>query len=923
MNNYIVCDLETTGLDAQKDKIIEIAMIKVKDYQIVETYQTLINPGIKLPLRITRLTGITDLELEASPTINEVLPDIISFIDEIPMVGHNVEFDRSFLTCSIGHLPFSAYLDTYELTKILFPHLSDYSLSGLASQLNFNHQPCHRAMDDTIATVELLSALFARAGKLDSTVLKHLIVLLRAGNSPWFEVLEKLPANVTENDEPLFENHLAININPEVKRDSQIELPDRNIEYYLGKEGQLAKKLPNYKLRPGQVKMAKIITETLKEKKVCFIEAWTGTGKTIAYLLPTLLWAIKTKQQAVISTNTINLQEQIRHQDIPLLQNMLNIDTGFAFLKGRQNYLCLRRFFNIISSISINTYDPSAIIFFSRILIWLQDTKNGDKSELNVTGPENYYWLRVCSDAELCFGNSCTWQSSCFISRARQQAEISPVVITNHSLLFSDLVADVKILPSYNALVIDEAHHLEEAANIYLGKKISFIELNHWLLSVSKYFQNAYTKLLNFNNNELKKLLLAAYNAIKELQSAIKTFVQHFIGTSTEHFGHKTGIGITKVRLSQDSEIVQTTQADYFNLIFHLKSLKSQIKAIIDVFGFQPSPDQMLESFNHADLRIMLDKINTFQEDFSLIWESTPDNYVCWAEISEGSIHPEMNCIFYATPIEIGDLLNEKLFKKAKGIVFTSATLSVNQKFDHLIKQWGLESLPPNQLETVIVNSPFNFDQQCFLSVIENLPQYNAEEKLYTEAIAKAIYSLTERLGGRTLVLFTSHSMLKAIYNRTKPLFDHAGICLLGHKIDGGRTKLVREFKKGENNVLFGASSFWEGLDIPGNSLAQVIIVKLPFSPPNEPIMQAKMERLNQPEFNSFYELSLPRAVIRFKQGFGRLIRSEGDRGLVVVLDGRITSKKYGKVFLNSLPIKSYLSGELDAVIKKISGWLI
>lgn len=918
MNNYIVCDLETSGLDPQKDKIIEIAMIKVQNYNVVDTYQTLINPGIKLPFRITQLTGISDSTLEDSPIINEVLPDIINFIDQIPMVGHNVEFDRSFLANLMGQLPFSTYLDTCELTKILFPHFNDYSLSGLAEQLNFKHLPSHRAMDDTIATVELLSALLEQADKLNSSVLKQLIVLLRAGNSPWSEILAELPGG-TENDGPLFESHYDINIISELKTDRNVQLPDSNIEYYLGQEGQLSKQLTNYRLRTGQVEMAHVVETALEEKKVCFIEAGTGTGKTIAYLLPTLLWALKTKQQAVISTNTINLQEQIRHQDIPLLQNMLDLDFGFVFLKGRQNYLCLRRFFNIISSISLD--DPNAFIFYSRVLIWLQDTKNGDKSELNVTGPQNYYWLRICSAAEACTGNSCRWQSSCFISRARQQADNSPVVITNHSLLFSDLVADVKILPPYHALIIDEAHHLEEAANIFLGKKISFLEFNQWLMLTSSYFQKLNTTVSN-GDTKLKELNLEICNAIKELQTATKTFVQHFIGKSTEHLGQRAGFGFMKFRLRQDSEIVQTNQADYLNLIFYLKNLKSRFQALVNEFNSQHSLGRLPEIFKRADLRLAQDRINTYLEDFSLVWENTPDNHVCWVEISGGTSYSEMNCVFYATPIDIGYLLNEKLFNKAKGIVFTSATLSVNKKFDHLIKQWGLESLPPSQLETVIVNSPFDFDQQCSLSIIENLPQYNREENQYTEAIAKAVFSLTERLGGRTLVLFTSHAMLKAIYGRTKPLFDNAGICLLGHKIDGGRTRLVREFKKVENTVLFGASSFWEGLDIPGSSLSQVIIVKLPFSPPNEPILQAKMEKMNQPGFNGFYELSLPRAVIRFKQGFGRLIRSEEDKGLVVVLDGRITSKKYGKVFLNSLPIKSYLLGDLDMVIKQLPVWL-
>lgn len=925
---FIACDLETTGLDPAKDRIIEIALVKVIDGQIKETFSTLVNPECKIPLKIKRLTGITDEQLADSPTLEQVTAEVRRFIEPSPILGHNIAFDHSFLAAKLGYLPFTQFIDTLELGRIIMPGLPGHSLSNLVQALQLEQKPQHRALDDALAATELFFKLLDKAADLDIDILLQLLPLLQQGQSPLahsFETIIKNKIHIMPSEkiskltgipikEPINNEHAAGEVAPDLhaKREYQIN-------YLLGPQSPLELLMANYQFRSEQVKMAETVAQTLKEQKILLVEAGTGTGKSIAYMLPVLLWAIQYNERAVIATNTINLQEQIWHKDIPLLKNLLDIPFEAALLKGRSNYICLRRFINLISHSSTLTLNEAMLL--ARILIWLQHTDSGDKTELNLYGPDDETWLQLCSDSETCLGNACRWCNRyCFVTRARRNAENAHLVIINHSLLFADMVTEINIVPPHSALVIDEGHNIEETATKYLGKKVSRAQVMQWLYIAGKNIKKLNELAPPQDGHRWLEAISQAEAARLKLQENAKSFFYLFIQTIYKSYSPQGNYQIS-VRLHQETSQLEEIEADYQNMLYEMRHFVAKLKTLVDWLEIWAVTNNAWED-KLQDITININAGNTFLADLDFILKSQEENYVCWVEAPNPSAleKESYQCILHATPIDISAILHEQLFNQPKTIVLTSATLTVNKKFDHFMQQCGLDRLPDCAIQQMIAESPFNYDQQCLLCIVKDFPNFNeCSANIYLETLINTIYKLAVATEGRTLVLFTSHKLLRETYFKIKSLLDEADICVLGQSIDGGRTKIVNEFQQHKRSVLFGAFSFWEGIDLPGDVLVNVIIVKLPFAPPNDPVLEARSEKMATLGQNSFYRLSLPNAVIRFKQGFGRLIRSEQDRGAVVVLDKRIIEKRYGQIFLNSLPIKSHMRGSIDDIRKKLT----
>ncbi|WP_347491010.1 ATP-dependent DNA helicase DinG [Desulfoscipio sp. XC116] len=927
--NFIACDLETTGFDPANDKIIEIALVKVIDGKIIDTFNTLVNPECKIPLKIKRLTGITDEQLAAAPTMQQVTPEVLGFIEQCPLVGHNIDFDHSFLSAQLGNLPFTECIDTLEMARLILPGVSSYSLSNLVQHLQLEQKPLHRALDDALAAAGLLFALLEKAAALNLDVLLQLLPLLQHSHSPLAHIFDSIikskikimPSEKISRSIPIKEpiniEHDTTEASSDINRQTQHQL-----DYLLGPQSPLEQLMPNYQFRGEQVKMAQAVAQTLEEQKILLVEAGTGTGKSIAYMLPSLLWAVQNNQRAVIATNTINLQEQIWHKDIPLLKSLLNLPFQAALLKGRSNYICLRRFINLITHAA--TITPGEAMLAARILVWLQHTESGDKSELNLFGPDNETWMQLCSESDTCLGNACRWcHRYCFVTRARRHAENAHLVIINHSLLFADIVAEINILPHHSALVIDEAHNIEETAAKHMGRKVSRTQILQWLSITSKNIK----KLTELAPPQDGHRWLSAIGKIEEarhkLQESINTFFHLFIQTIHKYNHHQRYYQI-KVRLHKKTVLLEEIEAEYQNMLYQMRDFIAKLKALADWLEIWTVTNNAWED-KLQDITISITSGKDRLADLEFILKSPGEDYVCWVEAPNPTALGKgvYQCTLHATPIDISAILHEQLFNKPKTIVLTSATLAVNNKFDHFMKQCGLDRLPDNTLNQIIAQSPFDYSQQCLLCIAKNFPGVNEiSTGDYLEKLIGTIYELSVAAGGRTLVLFTSHKLLREVYHRIKPLLDEADICVLGQGIDGGRTKLVNEFYQNKRNVLFGAFSFWEGVDIPGDALVNVIIVKLPFAPPDDPVLEARNEKMAALGQNSFYGLSLPNAVIRFKQGFGRLIRSEQDRGVVVVLDKRIIEKKYGQIFLNSLPLKSHLRGNINEIRQKLTAWL-
>ncbi len=921
---YIGLDLETTGTDPQKDKIIEVGLAKLVDGEITETFHSLVNPGVKLPLKIKRLTGLDDQMLQDAPRITELIPKIVSFIGHYPIIGHNVNFDVSFLLNADSelekHLHLNVLYDTLDLAQIVLPNAANHRLNTLCAVCGIELSTYHRALSDAIASAQLAVALIRRLQSFEMPLLGNLLNLLMMAKSPWYDVLARSVTKEFADRKignktglrPLPEQRESV---PKIKiaaKEQLQQISEEELNGFFGKDGLLSQAIERYEYRPQQLEMAFAVAAVINEGGYLLAEAGTGTGKSIAYLLPAVIWAQHNRQRVVISTHTINLQEQLWNKDIPLLQSLPGMDFTAALVKGRNNYICLRRWQAALDNPNISSREA---VFYARILVWLTVTETGDRNELNCSWHDLDLWNNLCAESDSCLGRGCGYFSSyCFVNRVKRQAEQANVIIANHSLVFSDISAENRVLPPYNVLVMDEAHHLEDTATEYLGTHFNRRMLLRWLSRVAK-LTNKINMLKPLDDRELwddtVKNIKELQLKVREAAEAFFTLLENYLERNATAFENKR----STARLALGS--LNDAQPEIENLVGRINNLSGKLQLIAEKIASQ-SFDR--ESEAARELMLTAEAGYSLATDISFICACDNSNTVYWLEREQGD-KGYSDVSLHAVPVEVGPLLYLLLYQNKESIIFTSATLTVNGSFNHFIERSGLKLVKPEQLKTLLVDSPFCYDEQTMLSIINDLPEPQTGGEEYFNALAEVIADIVSITQGQTLVLFTAHNTLREVYFRLKPVLEEQDILLLGHDIDGNRTRLLEEFKENKRSVLFGASSFWEGVDIPGQSLSCVILVKLPFSPPNVPIVEARVEALEKANKNGFVNFSLPDAVIRFKQGFGRLIRTKYDRGIVVVLDKRIINKRYGRSFLCSLPVNTHLRGEKQVILNKIKRW--
>jgi len=929
---YVVCDLETTGLNPENDEIIEIGLVRLEMGNIAGTFHSLVRPGRPLPVKIKRLTGLDDQKLCSSPTIDLVLPEAINFIGGSPVVGHNVSFDAGFLSAALGRFLPNLLYDTRELARLVLPGAFSYRLGSLCASLGIDMPVQHRALDDAVATARLFLVLMERLKEFDLNILIQLNDFLSKASSNWLPVVSNLVKEKLSRfpDQKLPFYPFQVMEEPEFGKSrgapgtngdgTGVELEQEKVLTFIREE--ISSCLPGYERRPQQETMAVEVTGALNKGKYLLAEAGTGVGKSMAYLIPAVLWSLLKRQRVMVATHTISLQEQLWVKDVPLLQQLLKQPFRVALVKGRQNYLCLRRWFGMTGG----DFTPEEAALFARILTWLTVTRTGDRSELNLAGQENELWYMVCADTDSCLGSRCRWfQRACFVIRARREAEEADLIITNHSLLFSDLRVENRVLPAYGPLIIDEAHHLEDSATLHLGCQVSRGTFNRWFGMVGKNLVKLAEivppagDLLRWKNTmaEVKEAMALTTEACRTFFTMLTEILIRTNPDNGEGYP-KITFRLNPLLLSRISE--WAVLSDYYaglvsdadNLIGALRKLKELLElwAISEESWAGPAFDLM--QVIKTGLQVI--------EDLGFIFNCRDDGYVYWVET--GSLQQESTALL-AAPVAVGDLLYEQLFKNKECIIFTSATLTINGSFEYYLERTGLNRLSPEKLVPVRLDSPFSYEKQALLCIARDLPLPGAvPDEEYLDLLAAALRDLIGAVRGKTMVLFTSHRTLREVYGRLKPALEEMDICLLGHNIDGGRSRLLEEFRTTDKAILFGAASFWEGVDIPGEALQCVIMVKLPFGSPVIPVVEARLEELARQDRDGFFSLSLPEAVIRFKQGFGRLIRSRQDRGVVVVLDRRIVGKKYGRHFLNSLPLRSHVRGDTGMISRKVAEWL-
>lgn len=628
--------------------------------------------------------------------------------------------------------------------------------------------------------------------------------------------------------------------------------------------GLLAKSIPNYEHRQEQIAMAERIEQAILKGEQLVVEAGTGVGKSIAYLTPLLLWALDKKKRVVVSTYTKTLQYQLLEKDLPAIKHALGLEFKAELCLGQQNYLCLRRFDQTIMKGLF--LDPRAAKQSTKLANWIKVTDAGIKSELEFAIIDEL-WESVCRFSDLCSGKNCPKYTVCFYWKARRAWFAAQILIVNHHLYFANLMNKEMLFPKYDALVFDEAHNLEDVATDFLGITLSSIGTNYLLSAI--YNPRTNRGLLN----RLSKIDEIKYTEIRQTiadaQIAADTFFTSWV--------IKLGQPPLKQRITKPYLVLDTLQDPMKLLGFQLRQIAKDTENIDEKIELEAYAVRCQEIAGSAELYLA---------------QPHPDDNVYWVELESRGRRINVTC--RSAPIHLGSEMQEKVWNRISPIIFTSATLATDRSFIYFRDRLGLDTAAE-----LLLDSPFDYANNVLLYTNRSRIDPGLNPDRYVQEAVQQIKEILLATQGKAFVLFTSYKMMDIAYDLLAPQLPHLNIMRQG---DAGRERLLKEFKKDIHSVLFATSTFWQGVDVPGEALQCVIIARLPFDVPDEPVIEARINRLREEGQNPFYAFQVPQAIIMFKQGFGRLIRNKTDIGVVAILDPRLLTKSYGRLFLNSLP---------------------
>ncbi len=930
MTIIVSLDIETTGLDENREAIIEIAAVKFNGRRIEDEFSTLINPGKPIPDFITGLTGIDNAMVRQAPRLRDIAHELTAFVGDAPILGHNVKFDIGFLRRA-GLFEFQQTLDTYELASVLMPTASRYNLGSLGQQLNIPLPATHRALDDARVTQAAYVRLFEMASELPVETLTEIVQLgdfvdwdagwvfqqalqIRSKQGP-----QARRVKTASFSGPIFDSAKRESSTPIQKTEEPTPIDPEEIASVLEYGGPFSKYFESYEHRPEQVEMLKAVANALSTGNHLIVEAGTGVGKSFAYLVPAAYFATQNNTRIVVSTNTINLQDQLIKKDLPNLKAALNLDVRTAVMKGRSNYLCPRRLDFMRSH---GPKDATEMRVLAKILVWMIENTSGDRNEINLTGPtERDAWMRLSAEDDNCTTETCMGRmgGTCPFQRAKQAAQSSHILVVNHALLLSDVASGSKVLPEYDYVIVDEAHHMESAITGALSFRLTQNDIERMMKELGGSSAGLLGRILTDLHNSLRpsdfgllqqKIKHATDQAFRVEQLARQFFnvLSDFIAIQRE--GQPQSNYSWQMRIQPATRTLPGWDAveDMWGqtgetLALLVKSLEELYKNLGELAaeGHDSVEDIM------GNMSSVIRRMTEAEAAASGLMHKPSNELIYWVEVNPRGERLSLN----AAPLRVGPLVQKHLWYEKASVIMASATMTTHGEFQYI-----RNTLSAEDVDTVALGSPFDYESSTLLYVANDIPEPNVHG--YQQVLDKTIIATAKATGGRMLVLFTSYAALKKTAQAITGPLAREDIFVYEQGEGASPNALLESFKSTERAVLLGTRSFWEGVDVPGDSLSVVLITKLPFDVPSDPIIAARSELYE----DSFHEYYLPESILKFRQGFGRLIRTASDRGIVAILDRRVLTKQYGRLFLESLPPCTARQGVAAGLAKMAGQWL-
>ena len=917
---YVALDLELTGLKPGRDEIIEVGIVRCTPEKVLERWSSLVRPRQLPPLRVQRMTGITPAMLADAPSFAEVEGEMRRLLEGAALIGHNIAFDEEFLA-AVGIRTERPSVDTLPLAQIINPAAPSHRLADLCKQYQIDVGGFHRAEADAEASRQLLLRLGDEFQKLpDSARVRLASLCMSAGMlwAPGVTILDwsrqadrsvvapagRLPRSLPQavrsltrrpqtmpavESNPLPPHYASDPIAIAMPRGSLMELTER--VFIAAEELGLER-------RDEQIAMARDVAQALQRGDTAIVEAGTGTGKSLAYLIPAALWALKTGARVVVSTHTINLQHQLLEHEIAMARRLIARIVpaaealNAAVVKGRGNYLCRR---NLLEEREAVVAVDDALLL-ARATVWEAITETGDREELRLPAHEFSRWKRLSAEQTFCMSDGCDFvaDGTCFVSRMRGRADESHLIVVNHALLLTDLVYGTAALPPAPAVIVDEAHALEAVATNVLSLTMDESWLNETLERVwsegrggSGVAQRAEAVVAN-EARQLRRRVQAIGEATRPLFAEMRQFARLH---SQDSWGGNDRVTLTdvvretpdwsKIRQLWESTARALGEAHNALEVLH-QACQEQLADAGDMASQRELTTLTIEA------RQLANDLNERIVSLRQTVEEHAEGRVAWVRREQDrSSGASLN----VAPLNVTEHL-KPLWTQRHAVLLTGATLSTDATgFSFLREQLGI----PDSAEAVY-GSSFDYRNRCRLYLPVDAVNGNAD--MHDLAVARNLPILAEAAQGRTMVLFRSYRSMREVTKLAESQLNEVGLELVIQGRDGSPARIVDALRRDPRTVVFGVSSLWTGVDLPGDALSLLIVTKLPFVPPTDPVLKARAEQYE----NEFEEFSLPAAILQFRQGFGRLLRSATDRGAVVVLDRRITSQRYGTAFLRALP---------------------